>query len=186
MSTVVIYRKDSGEVVNRAVHSGDPNDPWAPGPGLDFEPAPDDLVGVGWRRLAPGQYESIAVPIGTRRAEAVAQIEASFKHRLADGFTYAGALYQIDPTSQANITTYGTRASAVLAGVSGATWPAQFSWIRTDNQRQPFTAAEFYAFSQAAQDYVTALYLVRRAAKDAVAASDNPEAVVSATPWPAN
>lgn len=178
-----VYDLVSGDVVNVVVV--DPKVQWSPGEGLGREPAPAD-VGVGWRRTAPGTFEPIPAPLTQRRAAALADLERAFAGRIAAGFAYQGVNYQIDPQSQGNITTYGTRASAVLAGVSGATWPAQFSWIRTDNQRQPFTAAEFYAFSQAAQDYVTALYYVRRAAKDAVAASDSPEAVVAAAPWPAN
>ena len=183
MSTVVIYRKDTGEVVNRAVHSDDPNDPWVPGPGLDFEAAPDASIGVGWQRVGPGQYEPIPVPIETQRAEAVARVEAGFKQRLADGFTYAGVLYQIDPQSQVNIATYGARAVAVLAGVPGAAWPDNFTWIRADNQREPFSAAEFYAFSQAAQDYVTGLYYTRRETKDVAAVAADPVAAADAVTW---
>ncbi len=180
---VVIYREDDGTVVNAAVH--DPQSDWTPGPGLAFEAAPDH-VGVGWRRTGPSVFEPIAVSSESRRAAAVQQIDQAFAGRFAAGFNYGGHNYQIDGVSQGNITTYGTRASAVLAGVSGATWPAQFSWIRTDNGREPFTAAAFYVFSQAAQDYVTALYYVRRALKDAVAVADDPEAVVAAATWPSN
>lgn len=180
---VALYSLTTGDVVNVVVAGADKT--WTPPEGFGTEEVGPE-VGIGWRRIEAGRFEPIPMTLSERRGRALAAVAEDFTARLASGFNYQGVNYQIDPQSQGNITTYGTRASAVLAGVSGATWPAQFSWIRTDNQRQPFTAAEFYAFSQAAQDYVTALYLVRRAAKDAVAASDNPEAVVSATPWPAN
>lgn len=178
---VAIFRTADGAVENVAVKG---EGAWSPPAGRDFVACPAE-VGPGWRWTGAA-FEPTPVPIAERRAAAVAAIERAFAARIAAGFNHGGVNYQIDPQSQGNITTYGTRASAVLAGVAGAAWPEAFTWIRTDNARQQFTAAQFYAFSQAAQDYVTALYYVRRAIKDAVAVSGNPEAVVEAASWPSN
>jgi hypothetical protein len=89
---------------------------------------------------------------------------------LPNGFTYSGALYQIDyPDSQSAITAMGSDAAASLAG--HGTWDAGFYFIAADNSHVAMDAATMLAFAQAVADYVRKSRYRFRVLKDQILAA---------------
>jgi hypothetical protein len=94
-----------------------------------------------------------------------------FAALMAAGFTYSGALFQIDSPAQAQIAAMGVMALGSITDPAGSPWPAGFYWIAADNSHVAMDAAQMYAFGRAAGAYVSTCVLRLRAIKDAIAAA---------------
>jgi hypothetical protein len=93
------------------------------------------------------------------------------------GFTYSGALYQIDPASQQNIAAMGSLASASVANPAAIPWPGGFYWRDANNDHQPMTAAQMLAFAATIANYVSTCILHCASIKDGIRAATTIAAV---------
>jgi hypothetical protein len=90
---------------------------------------------------------------------------------IAAGFTFGGALFQIDPDSQGQMAAMGIMALGSITDAAGSPWPAGFYWVAADNSHVAMDAPTMYAFGRAVAGYVSACILRLRAIKDAIAAA---------------
>ena len=91
--------------------------------------------------------------------------------QIAAGFTYGGALFQIDSDSQTQMAAMGIMALGSITDPANSPWPDGFYWVAADNSHVPMDAATMYAFGRAVAGYVSACVLRLRAIKDAIAAA---------------
>ncbi len=139
----------------------------------------------------PGEHAFIAVEDGTaagrgdlvidgalvrhvstlddNKAAQAAAAAGDFETRIAAGFTWSGALFQIDADSQARIAAMSIMALGSITDPANSPWPDGFYWVAADNSHVPMDAAAMYAFGRAAGAYVSACVLRLRAIKDAIA-----------------
>ncbi|MEA3533736.1 hypothetical protein [Rhizobium sp. CC-YZS058] len=126
-----------------------------------------------WDGSKPVPYVP-AAPIATAD-----QVDAERERRIAEGFAFAGSLYQARPQDLRNIN--GAATGAALAFIAGAKsgdlrWanPAEdFAWIRADNTLAPMDAQTVIAFGKTAMAWVTAMTLAGRSIKDRLAAGED-------------
>lgn len=135
--------------------------------------------------LSEAEQAALVAPLAQRRALALAAAARAYGAQLAAGVAFAGKTWQIDDASQARIASMGASAVAVLAGVAGASWPPGFAFIAADNTATAMTAQQMLDLATAARDRVIALRVAFRALKDAILASNAPEAIDVAAGWPA-
>lgn len=133
----------------------------------------------GQEHLADGSPDLAALRLGDAKSQRLRDLEQEFRRRSAAGFVYGGKAYQLDATSQANITAVAARAALVLSGAAGATWPEGFAFIATDNTAVGFTAEGFVPFADAAAGRVIALRIRFRALKDQIAAAETEAALAA-------
>lgn len=153
---------------------------------LDVTDRPE--VGLGW--ILPAGAASAAElvspmpPAAERSLEdakitRVGELEVRFRGILAAGVAFGGAAYQIDEVSQGKLTAMGALADRYRQAAGGydddgwdAFWAplGGFRFIAADNIARPLSASGMAALSGAATLTVAALYYVRRAHKDAIAA----------------
>lgn len=129
----------------------------------------------GQEYLEDGSRELIELLLGDAKRVKLAAAGAAFLAASKAGLSHGGKLFQLDESSQQNISALSTRAGFVVAGVAGATWPQGFAFIASDNTPVPFTAAQFVAFGNAAADRVIALRFAYRALKDSILAAASAE-----------
>lgn len=120
--------------------------------------------------------------------DALNRLNNQYNGLYASGFNYNGQNFQIDPDSQAKINAACSMAMAIQA--SGAQWPANYTWIASDNTTMSLgTVAAVLTFGLGVGQYVTSLVLTNRAMKDAIASlPDIPscDAFNVASGWPSN
>lgn len=116
--------------------------------------------------------------------DALQNLKHEYDQRVAAGRNYAGKNFQIDGASLQAINAAATRAFL------GNGWPADFGWIGSDNSVLPIvTGKDMIAFANDLSSYASALVLVNRAKKDAIAAlpdRDSCDAFDVTTGWPDN
>jgi len=160
-------------------------------PDLTFDPAlgslqvADDafvqsdgsLRNAGGYIVVNGALADRVATLGESRAAQTNAAVAHYNALIAAGFTYGGALFQIDSAAQANIAAMGVMALGSITDPAGSPWPAGFYWIAADNSHLPMDAAQMYAFGRAAGAYVSACVLRLRAIKDAIASAPDQAAL---------
>lgn len=107
------------------------------------------------------------------------QVDAERERRIAEGFMFAGSLYQARPQDLRNIN--GAATGAAIAVMTGAVagdlrWadPTEdFAWIRADNELVFMDAQTVIAFGKTAMARVSAMTLAARAIKDRLVAGEN-------------
>lgn len=119
------------------------------------------------------------LPLAAAKAARLAEVAAELAQRNAAGFAHGGKVFQIDDASQARITALAVKASLVIGGVAGASWPQGFRFIAADNTGAPFDAAGFVGFADAASNIVIARRLRARALKDAIVAAADATALAA-------
>lgn len=127
--------------------------------------------------LEDGHPELAGLSLGDAKRAKLAAAGVAFLAASKAGLSHGGKLFQLDESSQQNISALSTRAGLTLAGVAGVSWPPGFAFIATDNSAVPFTAAQFVAFGNAAADRVIALRLAYRALKDSILAAESAQAL---------
>ncbi len=127
--------------------------------------------------LAASIAADAAAILAQAQTIAAANVTLMLAGKIAAGWTYDGALYQIDAGAQANIAAMGALAGAVQSNVPGASWPTGFAWIDAANGSHAMNAAQMFVFAQGAATYVSALILNARALKDAILAATTVNAV---------
>jgi hypothetical protein len=95
------------------------------------------------------------------------------------GFTWTGALFQIDSDSQARIAAMGIMALGTITDPAGSPWPPGFYWVAADNSHVAMDAAAMYAFGRAVGSHVSACVLRLRAIKDAIAGAADQAALAA-------
>lgn len=144
-------------------------------------------------RLATAE-ERAGVALGRSRASKMHAIAAAFDARVNRGLPYGGKVLQIRDADRNLITAIASRAGLYLqqqtAPIGGVTitWPeGGFPWRMADDSFVALSPAEFVAMAQAAADYYGALFYVRSAMKDAVAAAPDVatiETIDTSAGWP--
>lgn len=135
------------------------------------------------------------VDLTAAREAKSAAIMVAFEEHVAAGVPYGGKVLQIRDADRNLITSNFGRAAAYLqqqanplTGVT-ITWPPNgFPWRMLDDSFLLLTPSQFIDMAQQAADRYGALFYVRSALKDAVAAAETPEALASidiTTGWPA-
>lgn len=116
------------------------------------------------------------VPLEEAKAIALEEAAWVFNTLVSEGFTYDGAVYQMDDASRVNISALGSSAGLASLNV-GAPWPAEFAFRAADNSWVPMTATEVVAFANTARDAYMALRVKYAGLKDAIAAAESTQAV---------
>jgi len=121
------------------------------------------------------------------RVEAIVRLGFKFADLVSQGRNYAGANYQIDDASRANVS--GASAMALAVQASDGSWPDGFAWIASDNSRTPLSASQMITFGLDIGAYYTALIVNNRALKDQIALLESNEACDAfdmTEGWPTN
>lgn len=130
-------------------------------------------------KAKPADYTTVEQRAVDARASLVASVDAERDRRLALGFTYAGKLYQARERDILNIAGKAARATkaivdgAMKGDLQWATAGADFAWIAADNSLTPMDAWTMVEFGQAADDFVTAMFMRGRQIKDRILAGEN-------------
>jgi hypothetical protein len=124
--------------------------------------------------------EVSAVLLDRAKAGKLNDIETAYQAALLAGVAWQGNHFEIDDASQQKISSVAVRAG--FATLSVVPWPSDFEFISLDNVHVAFAAADFLAFAVAAFDRAEALFMQRRALKDAVAAAGTIDAVAAVDP----
>ena len=125
----------------------------------------------GWMFDANFNVVAYGLDLPTAQRQKTDEAWRYFDGLMRAGFTYSGALYQIDTAAQAQIAAMGVMALGSITDPVGSPWPAGFYWIAADNSHVPMDAATMYGFGRAAAAYVSACVLRLRAIEDAIAAA---------------
>ncbi len=130
--------------------------------------------------------EVAAYRLAQARSAKDGEVLAAFEARVGAGLPYAGKVLQIRDADRNLVTATASRAGLYLqqqaAPIDGVTitWPeGGFPWRMMDDTFVTLSPAEFIAMAQAAADYYGALFYVRSAMRDAVAAAQTVEAVAA-------
>lgn len=146
----------------------------------------------GWREASSPELAAIALAKAKREKDAA--IHAAFDARVVAGLPYGGKVLQIRDADRNLITAIASRAAlflqqqtAPIVGVT-ITWPANgFPWRMADDSFVALSPEQFVAMAQAAADYYGALFYVRSALKDAVAAAPDVatiDSIDTSAGWP--
>lgn len=146
--------------------------------GLQWVDCPDDCT-TNWTYDGTNFSAPAAPSLAQVKARRKIRLSQAYGQKIAEGLVYGGKVYQLDEPSQARITSMATRAVAVIQGIGGATWPSGFAWIAADNSTAAMTAAQMFAFAQAAADRVVALRVAFRTKKDEIDALGTVAAVTA-------
>lgn len=143
--------------------------------------------GTGWLVEGPLDPEPDPEPTLAERRDAIlAAVTALRNQRLAEGAPHGGKRFALDDTSRTDLGGMATTATLVLLGA--LTWPDDYAtgWIALDNTRLPLpTPTEGIALAAAVAARYAAIVQRARDIKDAVLASDEPEATDITVGWPA-
>lgn len=116
--------------------------------------------------------------IGQRRADALAALKAHHEAILAGGVSFQGKRIAAHEAARADLVAMQSVAMAALS--NGLVWPSGYAqgWICTDNTRLPLpTPKDGAILVTAVFDWVSGLRNAVRETKDAILASESPEAV---------
>jgi len=178
MLNYVLYTVASGRIVS--VHSSNepPDQSLLPAGQAALQVPDGTIVGFRTHQVAgPGTPAAALVPFVATFAENKAtKIAAALDHfaslfRLPAGYSWSGALFQIDANSQAAITAMGADADRSLRDPTTFPWDPGFYFIAADNSHVAMTATQMASFSQAIANYVRQARYRVRAIKDAIAAA---------------
>ncbi|TWA76862.1 uncharacterized protein DUF4376 [Azospirillum brasilense] len=120
-----------------------------------------------------------------RRATVAAAVDALRDQHMAEGAEHGGKRFALDGTSRTDLGGMATTGALVLMGALD--WPADYAtgWIALDNTRLPLpTPQDGIALAAAVAGRYAALVQAARTIKDAVLASDEPEAIDITAGWP--
>ncbi|OYD82495.1 DUF4376 domain-containing protein [Azospirillum brasilense] len=123
--------------------------------------------------------------LAERRAAVAAAVDARRDQHMAEGAEHGGKRFALDGTSRTDLGGMATTGALVLMGALD--WPADYAtgWIALDNTRLPLpTPQDGIALAAAVAGRYAALVQAARDIKDAVLASDEPEAIDIAEGWP--
>jgi hypothetical protein len=131
-----------------------------------FAPNPDGGTPRNW--LVKNKTLSRVDPEATAE-----QVNAERSRRLDGGFVYRGVEYDSDKGARDSIASASAMALGAMiedpGGEKGLRWAdpdRDFAWIAANNVAVPMTAAECYAFAQAAMAYASSLIIAARNLKD--------------------
>lgn len=142
-------------------------------------------VGDDGRPVMVAPQTPPAPTLDERRAQAAAAVDALRDERMAEGAEHAGKRFALDGTSRTDLGGMATTGALVLMGALD--WPADYvtGWIALDNTRLPLpTPHDGIALAAAVAARYAALVQAARDIKDAVLASDEPEAIDITEGWP--
>lgn len=130
-----------------------------------------------WRAEEP-DYITAEQQATVARLGAVAAVDIERDRRLAIGFTYSGKLYQGRERDILNVAGKAARATkaivdgAMKGDLKWATAGEDFYWIAADNSLTSMDAFTMVEFGQAADDFVTAMFMRGRQIKDRLLAGE--------------
>jgi hypothetical protein len=127
--------------------------------------------------VAGGALVRYVPTLDDAKAAKIVLAEGEFRTRLATGFTWSGALYQIDTDSQTRIAGMGALALGSIADPAGSPWNSGFYWVAADNSHVPMDAAATYGFARAVALYVSGCILHLRTIKDTIAGATDQAAL---------
>ncbi len=172
MTLFFVYRDDPGPILWSSENNA------GTAPDLSFDPSLKAVKAPDGTPDAPGEFSvsggALVARTSTLAGEKFSRQRAAFEHCtavLAAGFSFNGAVYQVDAGSQASIAAMGIMALGSITDPAGSPWPAGFYWIAADNSHVAMDAPTMYAFGRAVAGYVSACVLRLRAIKDAIAAA---------------
>lgn len=102
---------------------------------------------------------TVSAPVRTE-AERIAEVKAEFNRRIREGFATGGLHVHIDDGSRANLSGMALTGTAVLLGLPGISWPADYArgWVTIEGDRLPLPApGDGIALAFAAGAYYAAL-----------------------------
>ncbi|WP_172428719.1 DUF4376 domain-containing protein [Azospirillum brasilense] len=120
-----------------------------------------------------------------RRATVAAAVDALRDQLMGEGAEHGGKRFALTDVSRTDLGGMATTGALVLMGALD--WPADYAtgWIALDNTRLPLpTPQDGIALAAAVAGRYAALVQAARDIKDAVLASDEPEAIDITEGWP--